>query len=779
MQNPHNQKLLKAMRKVLLIICLLLGSNLLLAQQTITGKVVSAETNEPVSGAVIKVKGTQTGTTSAFDGSFSLRLEERESIILEISFIGYETREITIEAGERSLSIVLTRDVRQLGAVIVTATRNRQNRYDVPIGVDVLEKEKVEAIPALSADDYLRAISGISVSRGASFLGSATVSMRGMGSEAGRTLVMIDGVPVNKTDGGSVNWNAINAENIEQIEVMKGPGSSIHGGNAMGGVINLISPTPSQNIEGSISQSYGTFETANTQANIGGRNNNLFWGINGRYRMSDGYITTPADEVDEFSVASFLEEYQAGGRAGYFLNADQMLEASLSYYLGQRGTGAKFTGYGFENDALAVPDGAYNEYTALNGRLLYRGSFDNNSQLNITLYGQRENYQNIRESVRNEIISRYDVESVRDDMGFLSSFTFNPLQNHIVTTGIDLRHGAVDGADIYLTSTDQVLNLGKMNQLGVYLQDEIRIAQTPWSVLAGIRFDYSGFYDGAFLVENPTNETAFLQEYTGDLDDANFSAFSPRLSLQYHIPQSFRIYAGYSRGFRAPVLDDMCRTGRISGGMKLANPDLQPEYLDNFEVGGNIFLGNRITISPAVFFSQGKDYHAYIATGDSLILNNRMRPIRIKDNIGKVEILGAELGAQINLLKGFDWNLSYSYTDTKIAEYQIFDPGEDDNLVGKQLVYQPRDMFYTALTWRNPIVNTLVSFNYKGSQWLNDINTEEIEAFSYIDLQLWRPVYRGLSVSLKVHNLLNQDFVDSRNMIAPGRMINAKLKYSF
>jgi iron complex outermembrane recepter protein len=779
MQNMHNLKLLKSMRKVLLIICLLLGSNLLLAQQTITGKVISAENNEPISGAVIKVKGTQTGTTSAFDGSFSLHLEERERTILEISFIGYETREITIEAGERSLSIVLTRDVRQLGTVIVTATRNRQNKYDVPIGVDVLEKEKVEAIPALSADDYLRAISGISVSRGASFLGSATVSMRGMGSEAGRTLVMIDGVPVNKTDGGSVNWNAINAENIEQIEVMKGPGSSIHGGNAMGGVINLISPTPSQNIEGYLSQSYGTFETANTQADIGGRNNNLFWGINGRYRMSDGYITTPADEIDEFSVASFLEEYQAGGRAGYFLNPDQMLEASLSYYLGQRGTGAKFTGYGFENDALAAPDGAYNEYTALNGRLIYRGSFDNNSQLNITLYGQRENYQNIRESVRNERISRYDVESIRDDLGILSSFTFQPLASHNITTGIDLRHGAVDGADIYLTTTDKVFNLGKMNQFGVYLQDEIRIAQTPWSILTGIRFDYAGFYDGAFLVENPTSETAFLQEYTGDLDDANFSAFSPRLSFQYHIPQSFRIYAGYSRGFRAPVLDDMCRTGRISGGMKLANPDLQPEYLDNFELGGNIFLGNRVTISPAVFYAQGKDYHAYIATGDSLVLNNRMRPIRIKDNIGKVEILGAELAAQINLLKGFDWNISYSYTDTKIAEYQIFDPGEDDNLVGNQLVYQPRDMFYTALTWRNPIVNTLVSFNYKGAQWLNDVNTEEIKAFSYIDLHLWRPVYRGLSVSVKVHNLFDQDFVDSRNMIAPGRMINAELKYSF
>lgn len=766
-------------RKSLLFALLILCCSFLQAQVTLEGIVKDAETMAPLVGAMIQVKDSNTGTISNAQGTFSLQLQSLDNVKLQVSFMGYKMIEISdISAGE-SLQVLLRTDVKVLGTAMVTATRNRRDVYDVPVRVEVVSRQETEAIPALSADDYLRTVPGISVSRGASFLGGATVSMRGMGSEAGRTLVMVDGVPVNKTDGGSVNWNAINAQDVEQVEVMKGPGSSIHGGNAMGGVINLISPTPEENIEGFVSQSYGTFETANTQAGVGGRNENFFWGLNGRYRMSDGYITAPVDELDEFSVASFLDEYQVGGRAGYFIKPNQMLETSISYYLGQRGTGARFAGYGFENEDLAAQDGAYNEYTGLNGRLMYRGTFQNNSQINVTLYGQRENYQNIRESVRNERLSRYDVESVRDDLGFLSSITFMPLASHTLTTGIDLRHGAVDGADIYLTTTDKVFNLGKMNQLGLYLQDEIRIGQSPVSVLAGVRFDYAGFYDGAFLVEDATNETAFLQDYNGDLNNADFSAISPRLSVQYHIPQSFRVYAGYSRGFRAPVLDDMCRTGRISGGMKLANPDLQPEYLDNFELGGDFFVGKRFTLSPSVYYAQGTDYHAYIATGDSLLMNNRMRPIRIMDNIGKVEILGAELAVRINLLQGLDWNMSYSYTDTEITDYRVLDPNEDDDLVGKQLVYQPRDLFFTAITWRNPIVNTMLSLHYKGAQWLNDVNTEEIESFNYIDLHLWRPVFRGLSAALKIHNLLDQDFVDSRNMIAPGRMINAELKYSF
>lgn len=668
---------------------------------------------------------------------------------------------------------------RGLDAVVVTASRSARGIYEVPVRLDLVDRSSIEAMPSFSADEFLRSVPGISVSRGASIFGASTVSMRGMGSEAGRTLVMMDGVPINKTDGGSVNWNAINVDEIEQIEVMKGPGSGIYGGNAMGGVINIITPTPQQGIQGSIGQSFGTFLTSNTLANVTGRQENFFWGVNGRYRTSDGYISEFADDIDEFTVESFLNEYQAGGRAGYFFSPDQMIDATASFYSGQRGTGSNFNGFGFQNEEFAAPDGAYNQYDVLSGRVIYRGDFKEAGQLNITLFGQRELYQNIRESVRNNVISRFDVESVRSDIGFLSSYNLELGSMHRITAGIDLRNGAVDGADIYLTSTDRVLNLGKMNQLGIFIQDEISLPGTPISFLANIRYDYAGFYDGAFIVEDPTNETAFLQDFDGVLDDASFSAISPRFSVQYFMPGQFRIYTGYSRGFRAPVLDDMCRTGRISGGMKLANPNLQPEYLDNFELGGDIFLANRITISPAVFYSIGTDYHAYIATGDSLIMNNRMRPIRIKDNIGEVELLGAELSLSAQIANGLEFSAAYAYTETNIKSFRVLDPDQDADISGKQLVYQPRDLLNTSLTWRNPWVNAFIAFNYKGSQWLNDVNTEELEAFSFVDLHLWRPIISGVSLAVKIHNLLDQEYIDSRNRIAPGRMINAELRFSF
>jgi outer membrane receptor protein involved in Fe transport len=769
------------MKRIFLLLLLVsLACRMVYSQQAINGRVTDSESGQPLFAATVLIKETNTAAITDNNGNFSIVPRSSGTVTIIIRFVGYEIYEVTGVKPGANLSISLVPDMTYAGSVVVTGSRSDRAVVDLPMRVDVYGKEAVEATGAVSVDDYLRMIPGISVGRSSSFLSASTVSLRGMGNEAGRTLVMVDGVPVNKSDGGSVNWNAVDPDEISRIEVMKGPGSSVYGGNAMGGVINMITAIPTDTIEGEISQSAGTFGTYRSRISLSGRPGNLFWGVNGRYRLSDGYITALADEIDEYTVPAFLDEYQFGGRLGYFIDPRNSVDVSGDYYSGRRGTGSNFTGYGFTNDELASEDGASNNYANLSGRIQYRGLVGGSTQLRATAYGQRETYTNIRESLRSGVITRYDVESIRSDYGIFAGLT-HLAGNHVVTSGVDIRHGGVDGADLYVTSTDEVYNLGKMNQFGIYVQDEIRFGESGFSLLAGIRYDYSKFYEGAFLVEGPTNETLFLQDYTGDLDDATFSAFSPRISMQYSKPGIFRVFAGYSRGFRAPVLDDMCRTGRISGGMKLANPDLKPEYLDNIEFGADIFAGSRITFSPTFFYSKGKDYHAYIATGDSLILNNRLRPIRIKGNIMGVDIMGVEAALSVKIVENLTWRVSYSYVESKIDGFAVFDEEEDIDLTGKRITYQPRDIFSSSLALRSKIVNASLSYAFKGSQYLDDVNSDEnkLESFGYFDLYMWRPVYKGLSASLLVHNLFDTDFIDSRNMIAPGRMITFELKYSF
>ncbi len=643
----------------------------------------------------------------------------------------------------------------------------------------MVNSEKIETMPSLSADNYLLSIPGVSVSRGALFFGSSDVSLRGTGNEPGRTLVMIDGVPVNKNDDGSVNWNAINTADIKQIEVLKGPGSTIYGGNAMGGVINIITPEPKKKLQGLLSQSIGTFNTFHTQLNIGGKSGQLFWKVGGMYRTSDGYITAFADDINDYSIASFLDEYNVGAEMGYLFKKNQILEIASAYYKGKRGTGYDYTGYAFENDSLASDKGAFNTFSDMNLRVKYRINFKNENNFKLILYSQRENYENIRESLKNDAITGYDVLSVRDDMGLLSSVNLNLGKYNTFNVGLDIRSGAVDAADTYVTSTDNVINQGRMNLYGIYIQDEIHLKESPFSILTGLRYDYAGFLDGRFLVEEPTGQTSFLQDYSGDLNDTQFNALSPSLSVQYYAENKFRVFASYKKGFRTAVLDDMCRTGRISGGMKIANPDLKPEYLDNLELGTDFILFNKLTISPSGFYSIGTDFHAYISTGDSVFLNGKNRPVIQKSNIGKVNIYGTEINISYEILKNLHFNTGASYTIADIIDFERLDPENEEDLTGNKLIFQPKEMLNVSVIWKNKILNTAVYGIYKGEQWTNDVNTEKLRNYNYFDVHLWRQVYKGLHVSILIHNALNNVYIDSGSMISPGRMFTFQLKYIF
>jgi iron complex outermembrane recepter protein len=483
------------MKNALLTLFLIIGcNNYINAQYFISGEVVDKESSLGLANANVQVKGTGTGTSTDQNGRFVVQVSNDGDFVISISHIGYRSADLTLKPDDSPVTVSLERITEILEKITVTATRGRRGIYDVPIRTDVVNKMNIDNMPSLSADDILKSVPGILISRGASIFGSSTVSLRGMGNEAGRTLVMVDGVPVNKSDGGSVNWNAIDNEQVNQVEVIKGPGSSIHGGNAMGGVINLRTAAPQKPFEGYVSQGIGSFNTFDTRAGIGGRQKDLFWNFSGIYRDSDGYITTPADETDEYSIASFLNEYQFNGRAGYYIDENQIIEVGGSFYNGKRGTGARFTGYGFTNDELAAEEGAFNNYRSINTRVSYNGYFSNNSHLNLTVHGQSENYQRVRESIRSNTITRYDVESLREDYGFLSAWSFSPSRSHTLTTGIDFKNGSVNGADIYATSSDEVYNSGKMNLYGIYLQDEISLPGTRWSLLAGIRYDYARFY---------------------------------------------------------------------------------------------------------------------------------------------------------------------------------------------------------------------------------------------------------------------------------------------
>jgi outer membrane cobalamin receptor len=137
----------------------------------------------------------------------------------------------------------------QEDAVSVTATRSARPVSELPVSTTVLPREELLTSPARSLDDMLRDVAGIQVqptSTEALFPVIPNLTMRGLGvgDTATRTLVLVDGLPINGGFWGNVFFNRVPKHFVERIEVVRGSSANLFGSQAMGGVVNIVSRSP-------------------------------------------------------------------------------------------------------------------------------------------------------------------------------------------------------------------------------------------------------------------------------------------------------------------------------------------------------------------------------------------------------------------------------------------------------------------------------------------------------------------------------------------------------
>lgn len=750
------------------------------AQKCISGVISDAVSGSPLPGASISVS-TGTGVSSAADGTFRLCGLSGDSVLAEVSFVGYLPAKLLLKAGSENLKLSLTPVASEIDEVVITATRTATQAANTPVRISVIGTALLNTLPVLSIDEALKAATGINYSRSFGILSTkATISMRGMsGKEQGRVLILLDGIPANKSDGGGFDWNLPDPATVGRIEITKGPGSAIYGSNAMGGVINIISVKPAEKFAADASLEYGSFNTSGGRISAGKslktkkNGNTLFWNLNGFYRQSDGYITQSEEDIktNPYIIRSNLREAGAGLRAGYSIGEKHSLVTSLNYYDDHRGTGEK----------VHQPDGNTTDHDSYSVNLSYQGLIKTVS-LASSVYFQNEDYRKVNEFLKDDY-TWYDVLSTRRDYGWLTSAT-RTFGNHRITAGFDFRNGSVDAWDKYYTSTDIVYNAGKMNTRAFFVQDEASLLKEKVRILAGLRYDAAVFFDGAFYIEAPTAETAFMDIYQDrTLDSHTRSALSPRVSVQYRWNPGNRVYLGYSRGFRPAVLDDMCRSGRIKGGFKIASPSLKPEKLNNFEAGADLkpFTRgplSRLSLELSAYYSRGTDFQYYVTNGQTIDMGFGERPIFVRANISDAEIRGVEGSLNFNISKSVNLYAGYAYAKAVILSYSKLSANDTIDLSGKWMTDVPEHIVNAGLSWLNKYVNAGVTFRYNGSMYINDQNTVDellksakYPSYTTVDLKFWRTLYGRYKVSVGVQNLFDVKIYDSKYYVGPGRFI--------
>ena len=164
----------------------------------------------------------------------------------------------------RSLAQVAT-DTATIEKVVVTATRNPLAIGDLPASVTVLQGADLRARGVTSVSDALREVPGVAVVRSGSFMGVTSVFTRG--GQSTYTKVLIDGVPMNQP-GGFFDWATLSTDNIERIEVVRGPSSVVWGSDAVTGVVNIITRSGRGGPRMMASARAGSFGTIDGEAQV-------------------------------------------------------------------------------------------------------------------------------------------------------------------------------------------------------------------------------------------------------------------------------------------------------------------------------------------------------------------------------------------------------------------------------------------------------------------------------------------------------------------------------
>src|SRR5579859_5036457 len=142
--------------------------------------------------------------------------------------------------------VLLGQDTVPLERMVVSATRSPESADKLPVAVNVFSAGELNESPAFTLDDTLRSVPGFSLfRRSGSLTANPTaqgVSLRGLGpSGASRSLVLLDGVPLNDPFGGWVYWSKLPRESLERVEIVRGAGAGVWGNSALGGAIQLFS----------------------------------------------------------------------------------------------------------------------------------------------------------------------------------------------------------------------------------------------------------------------------------------------------------------------------------------------------------------------------------------------------------------------------------------------------------------------------------------------------------------------------------------------------------
>ena len=665
-----------------------------------------------------------------------------------------------------------------LPPVVVSAGRVEQRLADVPTHTTVLTRDDIERSAAQTVDDLLREIPGFSLFRRSSSLAANPttqgVSLRGIGpSGVSRTLVLLDGVPLNDPFGGWVYWSKVPLESIERIEVVRGGGSALYGNYALGGVINIVTRKPeATSVQGTLEG--GTHDTVNAHLQADYATGPLALSLQGNVFSTGGFPIVRADQRGPVDIDADSQHQTFIGRLEYAPTAQSSLFLAGSYFHEERGNGTLLQ----ENSTGAG-------YIASGGRL----RTGDGSDWQLTVYAQFQTFH----STFTRVSSDRTVEALTTDqevpslgVGTSLQWTKRLLTQHLVTAGVDARF--IDGEsdeDLFnfagTVVTAQRDAGGQQRFVGLFAQDIF----TPWPWLqltAALRFDDFRNSDASrtdrTLATGASSRTAFPT--TTD------TSLSPKLAILYRATDALSLRGAGYQAFRAPTLNELYRQFRVQNVVTLANPGLGPERLSGGELGLDYTLRTSWLLTLTGFWNALEDPISNVTLASPFPSDCPAGTVcRQRQNLGRTRSRGVEVEVRYTPTRAWVLWASYLYNESTVRSFPA-----DPSLEGKRVPQVPKHMYTLGVQYLNPsLVNAAILGRFVGDQFEDDRNQNVLRSFFVANINLWRPIPLPLARSgemfLGVENLFDSTYAVGKDpatgLVTTGtpRLVHGGLRFRF
>jgi len=622
--------------------------------------------------------------------------------------------------------------------------------------VTVITREELALSAARTLEEVLLEVPGISFLRnvrsGSAHPSFQSVSLRGLGgTAASRTLVLVDGVPLNDGYFGWVRWDQVPVETIERIEIVRGGGSTVWGSQSLAGVIQIITRDPSTAglSMGSEGGSQSTFR-GDAMGTFGNEAVSGF--VAAEYFDSDGYILTTPKQRGLIDVPSSSDHVALRGKVTIDASEKLKILATGSYY---------------DEDKINATRLRPNSTKTGFGQIGLRAGDPQGGQFGVNVFGQAQAYANAISSVgvdrdsETPALNQFDIPS-RAIGGDIHWSRAN-LGAHALSVGADIKSIHGEAFEDFLFRNDSFQNRrhtgGDQLLAGIYLEDRIHLDERL-DVTGGVRLD----------IWNNTGGFREISEIeTGDVNtDLAFADrarvhVSENVGLRLHVSERVSLRGSVYTGLRIPTLNELYKPFRASGGIvNESNAALDPERLFGFEGGVDFQLGRRWLARATGFFNRVTD-----AILDATILEvdqgQRVDPCgfvpsggacRQRMNVGTIRSIGLE--TQLEFRPTPTWVLAATFD---VTPNEITAAKGREEIVGNRPPRSARAQGTIRLGYVDPsTIEAAIIGRYNGTQFENDLNTRQIDDSFVIDMRLARQITPTLMAYATVQNLFDTEW---------------------